>query len=679
MEKQEGKPFTEVYDTKTGPARVGVYICHCGTNIAGIVDVEEVAEYAATIPGVVVSKAYRYMCSDTGQELIREDIEDLKLNRIVVAACSPRLHEPTFRNTVTQAGVNQFLFEMANIREQTSWVHMKLPIEATEKAKDLVRMAVGKAILLEPLETRELPVNPSAIVIGGGMSGVTAALDIANAGFKTWLIEREPSLGGNAARLTKTYPLLSNSVDVLCQRMQQAVLHPDIEVIVNAEVTEVKGHIGEFEVTVSQKPQYVDPTKCTAIGECAKVCPEETKSKFDLGMSTHKAIYLPFPHAVPAVYTIDEETCTKCGKCVEVCEENAIDLNAEPKTLTIEPGLIVVATGAEAFDASTYKPYNYKHPNVITGPELERMLDESGPTDGEVRRPSDGKIPRRIAFVQCAGSRNQQIGNEYCSRVCCMYAIKEASLIKDKYPNTKINIYYMDIRAFGKGSEEFYDETAKKGVQFTRGRVAQILDGPSDNPIIRAEDTLMVEHNEPQPIFELDYDLVVLSVGLVPPQGLLDLAKKLNISLSSDGFLLEKHPKLAPVDTATRGIYICGAVQGPKDLHDSIDQARGAASSVLSTLIKGMAEVEPYTAEVNEDLCRACGICEIVCPYHAITVDTVSHIEAALCAGCGACVSECPVGAIDLKHFTTAQIRSQIHSFFGPVSESQAKKFLEEL
>ncbi|MFX0092609.1 MAG: 4Fe-4S binding protein [Candidatus Hodarchaeota archaeon] len=671
------EPTQDLYQTE--PARVGVYICHCGTNIAGVVDVDEVADYAATIPGVVVSKAYRYMCSDTGQELIREDIEELKLNRIVVAACSPRLHEPTFRNTAIQAGLNQFLFEMANIREQNSWVHMRLPMDATEKAKDLVRMAVGKAILLEPLETRELPVNPSVLVIGGGMSGITSALDIANAGFKTWLVEREPSLGGNAARLTKTYPFLNSSIDILCQRMQQAISHPNIEVLVNSEVAEVKGHIGEFEVTISQKAQYVDPKLCKACGDCAKVCPEETASKFNLGMSTRKAIDLPFPHAVPAIYTIDEEACTKCGKCVEVCKENAINLNATPQTLSLDPGLMIVATGAEPFDASTYAPYNYQHPNVITGPELERMLDETGPTGGEVKRPSDGKLPKKIAFVQCAGSRNKQIGNEYCSRICCMYAIKEASLLKDKYPKSQIDVFYMDIRAFGKGNEEFYDETAKKGVRFTRGRVAQILTKEnSDNPVIRVEDTLLAEHRKPQPIFDLAYDLVVLSVGLVPPQGLLDLAKKLNISLSGDGFLLEKHPKLAPVDTATRGVYICGAVQGPKDLQDSINQARGAASSVLSTLIKETVEVEPYTAEVNEILCRACGICEKVCPYHAISVDTVSHVEAALCAGCGICVAECPVGAIDLKHFKTAQIRSQLYSFFGSVSEKQASKFSEE-
>ncbi|OPX60466.1 MAG: CoB--CoM heterodisulfide reductase iron-sulfur subunit A [Methanobacterium sp. PtaB.Bin024] len=643
----------------TEEPKVGVYICHCGINIGGVIDIEAVEEYAATLPNVVVSKEYKYFCSDPGQDMIQQDIKEGKVNRVVVAACSPRLHEPTFRRCIREAGLNPFLFEFANIREHDSWVHMGEPEAATEKAKDLVRMAVAKARLLEPLEAEKVSVDNKALVIGGGVAGIQSALDLADMGFKTYMVEKQPTIGGRMAQLDKTFPTLDCSMCILAPKTVDVGKHENIELISFAEVKEVHGYIGNFQVVIEKKPRYVIEDLCTGCGSCSEVCPIEMPNYFDEGMGMVKAAFIPFPQAVPLVASIDKDYCIECKLCDSVCERGAIDHDQKPETIEIDVGTIIVATGFDPYDPTEKKEWSYEDAqNVITGLELERLINASGPTMGKVLKPSDGEKPKSVAFIQCVGSRDEQINKPYCSRVCCMYAMKNAQLIKDKAPDTDVAIYYMDIRAFGKGFEEFYKRSQEKyGIKFIRGRPANILLNPDETLSIRAEDSLLGR------ITEYDYDMVVLSVGLEPPEGSEVLRQTLGLSKSADGFLLEAHPKLRPVDTLTDGIYLAGVSQGPKDIPDSVAQASGAAARASIPMIKGEVEIEPIIAAVDTDVCGGCEVCIELCPFGAIErEDEKAHINVALCKGCGTCVAACPSGALDQQHFRTGQIFAQIEA-----------------
>ncbi|ACX72572.1 4Fe-4S ferredoxin iron-sulfur binding domain protein [Methanocaldococcus vulcanius M7] len=646
--------------------RIGVYVCHCGVNIGGVVDCKAVAEFAKTLKNVVVARDYKYMCADPGQEMIKRDIKEYNLNRVVVAACSPRLHEPTFRRCVAEAGLNPFLFEFANIREHCSWVHMHEPEKATEKAKDLVRMAVAKARLLEPLEFIKVGVTKRALVIGGGVAGIQAALDLGDMGFETILVEKSPSVGGRMAQLDKTFPTNDCSICILAPKMVDVAKHPNVKLYAYSEVVDVQGYIGNFKVKIMKKPRYIDETKCTGCGQCAEVCPIEVPNEFDMGLGMRKAIYKPFPQAVPSKYTIDKEHCIDCGLCAKVCGPNAIDYDQKPEFIDVEVGTIICAIGYDPFDPTVREEYGYGvYDNVITALELERMINASGPTGGKVIRLSDGKKPKRIAFIQCVGSRDAKVGNRYCSNVCCMYAMKNSQLIKEKAPETDIDIYYMDIRAFSKGYEEFYERSSKQyGITFIRGRPAEILEDPkTKNLIIRAEDTLLGE------IIEKEYDLVVLSVGMIPTKSADQIQRILGISRTPDQFFMEAHPKLRPVDTATDGVYLAGACQGPKDIPASVAQGSAAASRAAIPLSKGEVEVEPIVATVNKEICGGCGVCVKQCPYGAprlIEEDgkLVCDVIAALCKGCGTCVAGCPSGALEQNHFKTIQLYKQIEGAF---------------
>ncbi|MFX0113365.1 MAG: FAD-dependent oxidoreductase [Candidatus Hodarchaeota archaeon] len=548
--------------------RVGVFVCHCGTNIAGVVDIDEVVRYANTLPNVDAN-AYTYMCSEVGQNLIRETINERELDAVVVAACSPRLHEKTFRKTIAAGGLNPFLVEMANIREQDSWVHMKEPEIATEKAKDLIRMAVGRASRLQPLDVSHVKIAPSVLIVGGGIAGISAALDLAEEGFKVWLLEKSPTIGGNMARLDKTFPTMDCSACILTPKMSDTTWAETLEILSYAELEEVDGYVGNFHVKVRQKPRYVDMEKCNACGDCVDVCPITVPNEFDMGLAPRKAIYIPFPQAIPNKFTIDMNHCIECRKCQEACKPEAINFEDTEKIIELDPGLIIIASGYQAYDPSKDEAWKYgKNPFVVTGLDMERLLNAAGPTGGNVIR-ADGKKPKSVAFLQCVGSRDVE-RNPWCSRVCCMYAIKHARMLREKYPDIQVHIYYMDIRSFGKGYEEFYELSQKEyGVKFIRGRVAEIIENPdADNIIIKAEDTLLGQN------LSIPYDMAVLSIGIEPNSDALDLALKVGISLSGDGFYLEAHPKLAPVDTMTRGIFVCGAAQGPKDIPDAVAQAK---------------------------------------------------------------------------------------------------------
>ncbi|WP_297824802.1 CoB--CoM heterodisulfide reductase iron-sulfur subunit A family protein [uncultured Methanobrevibacter sp.] len=642
--------------------RIGVYVCHCGVNIGGVVDCPDVAEYAKTLPNVVYATDYKYMCSDPGQAMIQEDIKEKNLNRIVVAACSPRLHEPTFRRCVEEAGLNKFLFEFANLREQDSWVHMDLPEEATSKAKDLTRMAVAKARLLEPLEATKVAVDNKALVIGGGVAGIQTSLDLADMGFKTYVVERNPTIGGRMGQLDKTFPTLDCSMCILAPKMVDCAKHENIELISYAEVKEVDGFIGNFKVKVEKKPRYVDEALCTGCGSCQEACPIEIPNYYDEGVGMVKAAFIPFPQAVPLCATIDKDYCIECNLCVQACGPNAIDHNQQAEEIELEVGTIVAAIGYDPFDPSGIYQYGYgRFSNVITAMEIERMINASGPTGGHVIKPSDGIEPKRVAFIHCVGSRDEQIGKPYCSRVCCMYSMKNAQLCIDHEPDTEVTCYYMDIRSFGKGFEEFYKTSQEKyGIEFIRGRPAEILENDDLTLTVRAEDTLLGK------VTEYTYDLVVLSVGLEPPKGSNELRQTLGLSRTTDGFYMEAHPKLRPVDTLTDGVYIAGVAQGPKDIPDSVAQGSAAASRAAIPMAKGEVEIEPIIASNDENVCGACQVCVELCPFDAISIATgvggkeFAQINSALCKGCGTCVGACPSGAMNQQHFKTEQIMAQI-------------------
>ncbi len=650
--------------------RVGVFVCHCGVNVGGVVNCPEVAEYAKTLPNVEFATDYKYMCSDPGQGMIQDAIKEHNLNRVVVAACSPRLHEPTFRRCVEEAGLNKFLFEFANLREQDSWVHMTMPEEATEKAKDLTRMAVAKARLLEPLEASKVAVEKKCLVIGGGVTGIQSALDLGDMGFETYLVERNPTVGGRMGQLDKTFPTLDCSMCILAPKMVDCSKHENINLLTYSEVKEVDGYIGNFDVTVERKARYVIEDDCTGCGQCQEICPIEIPNYYDEGVGMVKAIYIPFPQAVPLVATIDKDYCIDCGLCETVCGPDAIDRNQEPEEIVLRVGTIIAATGYDPYDPTAKYEYGYgRYSNVITGLEIERLINASGPTAGHVVRPSDGATPKRVAFIHCVGSRDEQIGKAYCSRVCCMYSMKNAQLCIDHEPDTEVTCYYMDIRSFGKGYEEFYKNSQEKyGIEFLRGRPAEIIENEDLSLTIRAEDTLLGK------ITEYTYDMVVLSVGLEPPAGSNELRQTLGLSKTSDGFYMEAHPKLRPVDTLTDGVYIAGVAQGPKDIPDSVAQGSAAASRAAIPMAKGEVEIEPITASTDETVCGACEVCVELCPFGAVSIEGEGDekhaaINVALCKGCGTCVGACPSGAMNQNHFKTEQIMAQISAALEDVAK----------
>lgn len=658
----------------TEEPRVGVYVCHCGLNIAGSVDCAEVAKYAASLPHVVLSKDNRYTCSDQGQEIIKNDIKEQKLNRVVVASCSPRLHEPTFRKACEDAGLNKYLFEMANIREQCSWVHLYDRKGGTEKAKDLVKVAVAKAALLQPAEEMEVPIKRIALVIGGGVAGIQAALDLAETGYKVHLVEKEPSIGGMMARIDKTFPTMDCSICILAPKMSDAGHNSEIELLTNSEVTEVKGYIGNFQVKVLRKPRYVKKD-CSACGECAKVCPIMVPNEFDVGLASRHGIYTPFAQAVPSTYTIDMTLCLNkdgvvvCDKCIKACERQAIDFDMKPEIINLDVGTIIVATGADVFDPSVLPNYGYgKYPNVITSLEFERLINAGGPSGGRLLRINDMQIPKRVAFVQCVGSRSDRNGRLYCSNVCCMNTIKDSLLIKEHWPDTEVYVFYVDIRAYGKGFEDLYKRARREGVKFIRGLPAEILeDKKTHNLWLIGENTLQNE------LYKTNVEMVVLSVGLEPRKDAEAIQKLLTLSRTQDGFFMEAHPKLRPVDAATGGIFFAGCAESPKDIKDSVTQASAASARAGILMAKGKVTVEAITPIYYAEKCKGCGLCVKVCPYNAISLnkDTkqISIVEAA-CGGCGTCSAECPFGAITQSHFTDDQILAQVDA----ITENEASK-----
>ena len=659
-------------DEKKGPQgkeRIGVYVCHCGTNIAGVVDVEEVAAWAReelADAGVVIARDYKFMCSSLGQELIERDIEQEGLTRVVVAACSPHLHEKTFQGACARAGLNPYLSELVSIREQDSWVHTDKQ-KATEKAKAILAGGVERVIHDEPLEPLRVPIEAATLVVGGGIAGIQAALEVADSGHHVYLVEREPSIGGHMAQFDKTFPTLDCAACILTPKMVEVGSHPNITLLTWSEVERVDGYVGNFTVTIRKKARYVNEDLCTGCGICQEKCPKKViDTGFEAGLGYRKAVYTPFPQAVPKYPVIDVENCTyfqrgKCKACQILCPTGAIDFEQEDEFVTVQVGNIIVATGYDLFDARRIPQYGYgRLANVFTSIEFERMCNASGPTNGEIVL-RDGKTkPESVAIIHCVGSRDRNYNN-YCSVICCMASLKFAHLVKER-TGAQVYNFYIDMRTAYKDYDEFYQRLLEEGTLFIRGKVAEVTDaarlpGEEGKLIIQAEDTLVGKQRR------VPVDMVILATGLEPRRDTKEMARTFGIGCSASGWVQEKHPKLDPVSTMTEGIFVAGCVQGPKDIPASVAQGAAAAARVIGRIDTGEIELEPVRASVDEEKCSGCRICNDLCPFNAILFHDdrmVTEINPALCQGCGTCVAACPAGAISGTVFSNEQIMAQI-------------------
>ncbi len=651
------------------PERIGVYVCHCGTNIAGVVDVAEVRDWTEKRlkgRGVIIARDYKFMCSSLGQEMIEKDIQKLGLTRVVVAACSPHLHEQTFRNACQRGGLNPYLSELVSIREQVSWVHTDKHA-ATDKAKAVVSGGVERVIKNEPLEPLRVPINEATLVVGGGIAGIQAALEIADAGFPVYLVEREPSIGGHMAQFDKTFPTLDCAACILTPRMVSAGTHRHITLMTWSEVENVSGYVGNFTVTIRKRARYVNTELCTGCGICQEKCPKKVIDQiYEAGMGYRKAVYTPFPQAVPRYPVIDKPNCTyfskgTCKACEKFCPTNAIDFNQQDELITVQVGNIILATGYDLFNARRIPHYGYgRLANVYTNLEFERLSNAAGPTNGEIVL-RDGKTkPKSVGIIHCVGSRDRNYNN-YCSAICCMQSLKFAHLVHERTGATVYN-FYIDIRTTAKAYDEFYQRVLEEGTLFVRGRVAEVTDAarkPEEEGrlIIQVEDTLAGKQRR------IPVDMVILSAGLEPRKDAKETAKLFGISCSADGWYIEKHPKLDPVATMTEGIFIAGCNTGPKDIPNTVSQGAAAAARVLGRIQQKEIFIEPVRASVNQDKCSGCRICNNLCPFNAISFiedRKVTEINAALCQGCGTCVAACPAGAISGTVFSNEQVLSQI-------------------
>ncbi len=656
--------------------KIGVFVCWCGSNIAATVDVQAVSDALAREPGVVFSTNYQYMCSQAGQEMIQSAIREHGLTGVVICSCSPRMHEATFRRACEKAGLNPYMVEIANIREQCSWIH-KDKATGTEKAVILGRAAVAKVHLNAPLTAGQSPVIKRALVIGGGIAGIQTALDIAEAGFPVDIVEKKPTIGGKMTQLDKTFPTLDCAACILTPKMVDAAQHENINIISYAEVEEVKGFVGNFSVKIRKKARFVDEAKCTGCGLCTEKCPQKkVPNEFNLGLDQRRAIYIPFAQAVPKVAAIDPDYCTmlktgKCGVCSKVCTAGAIDYKQQDEIIEREYGAIVAATGFEPISMEKFGEFAYaQSPDVVTSLEFERLMNAAGPTGGTLLRPSDGKHPHTLVFVQCVGSRcdGGEKGKPYCSKICCMYTAKHAMLTREKYPDTEVYVFYIDVRTPGKNFDEFYRRAVEDyGVHYVKGMVGKV--SPENGKLkVQASDLLGGRQ------MHIEADMVILAAAIEPDRSARPLATMLTASMDTNDFFTEAHPKLRPVESPTAGVFLSGVCQGPKDIPETVAQAGAAAAKVIGLLARDYLTCNPCVAESSELMCNGCSACEKVCPYGAITyidkefrgpnrttlVRRVAQVNPAVCQGCGACTVACPSGAMDLKGFSNAQILSEV-------------------
>ena len=655
--------------------RIGVFVCWCGSNIAATVDVKKVAETLGKEPGVVFSADYQYMCSQAGQDLVKNSIKEYGLTGVVICSCSPRMHEATFRKAAASAGVNPYMVEIANIREQCSWIHKDMAT-ATEKAIILGRAAVAKVHLNAPLTPGESPVTKRALVIGGGIAGIQTALDIADAGYEVDIVEKSPTIGGKMSQIDKTFPTLDCAACILTPKMVEAAQNEKIKIYSFSEVEEVKGFVGNFSVKIRRKARYVKEDICTGCGACTEKCPmKKVPNEFNLGLDNRTAIYIPFAQAVPKVARIDPNYCLKlkngkCGLCSTVCEAKAIDYTQQDEFVEEKYGAIVAATGFNPIKVDKYDEFAYSQsPDVVTSLEYERLMNAAGPTGGTLLRPSDKTHPHTIVFVQCVGSRcDESKGKSYCSKICCMYTAKHAMLTREKYPDTDVYVFYIDVRTPGKNFDEFYRRAVEEyGVHYIKGMVGKVA--PHDGKLtVQASDLIMNEQ------IKIEADMVVLAAAIEPDKSARPLATMLTASMDTNDFFTEAHPKLRPVESPTAGVFLSGVCQGPKDIPETVAQASAAAAKVIGLLSKDKLTCNPCVAHSNEMMCNGCSTCANVCPYGAITyIDKefrlgggktetrrVASVNEAVCQGCGACTVACMSGAMDLKGFANKQIMAEV-------------------
>ena len=656
--------------------KIGVFVCHCGTNIAATVDVARVAEMLGREPGVVFATDYPYMCSQTGQQMIQEKIRELGLTGVVICSCSPRMHEQTFRKACAKAGLNDYMVEIANIREQCSWIH-KDRQEATEKAILLGRAAIAKVQLNAPLTAGSSPVTKRALVIGGGIAGIQTALDIAEAGFEVDIVEKQPTIGGKMTQIDKTFPTLDCAACILTPKMVDCAQNDKIHIYAYSEVEHVGGFVGNFHVKIRRKARFVKEDVCTGCGACTEKCPQKkVPNEFNLGLDTRRAIYIPFAQAVPKVATIDPDSCNmlkngKCGVCAKVCTAGAIDYKQKDEIVEREYGAIVAATGFQPIDLSKFDEFAYsKSPDVVSSLEFERLMNAAGPTGGTLLRPSDGAHPKTIVFVQCVGSRceDAQKGKSYCSKICCMYTAKHAMLCREKYPDTDVYVFYIDVRTPGKNFDEFYRRAVEEyGVHYIKGMVGKVV---PENGKLKVQASDLLDNRQ----LHIDADMVVLAAAIEPDKSARSVATMLTASMDTNDFFTEAHPKLRPVESPTAGVFLSGTCQGPKDIPETVAQASAAAAKVIGLLCKDSLTCNPCVAEPNEQMCNGCSNCEKVCPYGAITyadkefrgpnrttlIRRVAQVNPAVCQGCGACTVACMSGAMDLKGFSNKQILAEV-------------------
>lgn len=656
--------------------KIGVFVCWCGSNIAGTVDVAAVAEAVRQIPDVAFATDYKYMCSEQGQAIIRQAVKDYQLDRIVVCSCSPRMHEATFRKCAESVGINPYMVEIANIREQCSWV-LKDKAEATAKAIKLAKAAIAKVRFNTPLHAGKSNVVKRALVIGGGIAGIQTALDIAEAGYKVDIVEKKPTIGGRMAQLDKTFPTLDCSACILTPKMVDAAQHENITLYTYSEVEKVSGFVGNFDVTIRKKARSVKADMCSGCGLCTEKCPSrKTPSEFDMGLKNRGAIYIPFAQAIPKVPVIDRDACLKfktgkCGICSMVCPCEAIDYTQQDELVTEKYGAVVLATGFELLPLDKFADLGWGvSKDVISSLQLERLTNAAGPTEGHLVCPSSGKEPKSVVIVSCVGSRDTtERGKTYCSKICCMYNAKHAMYIREKYPNVDVTVFYIDVRTPGKGFDEFQRRAVEEyGVHYVRGQVGKVAVDGDGKLTVFASDLNSGRH------LMLFPDLVVLAAAVKPAPDARKLATMLTASIDNDDFYVEAHPKLRPVESPTAGVFLSGMCQGPKDIPETVSQAGAAAAKVIGLLAKEHLATNPCTAMCQENICSGCKTCAHVCPYGAITYAgkqiitlagtreqrTVAVVNEALCQGCGACTVACPSTAMDLKGFTNKQILAEV-------------------
>ena len=655
--------------------KIGVFVCWCGSNIAATVDVKAVAEAMKSEPNVVFATDYQYMCSEGGQKMIQDAIQEYGLNGVVVCSCSPRMHENTFRKTAERAGLNPYMVEIANIREHCSWIHKDMEV-ATQKAIQLAKAAVAKVRKNAPLTSGTSPVIKRALVIGGGIAGIQTALDVADAGYDVDIVEKSPTIGGRMAQLDKTFPTLDCAACILTPKMVDAAQSEKIDILAYSEVEKVSGFVGNFTVQIRKKARYVDPLKCTGCGECTEKCPSRKgKNEFNMGLDNRGAIYIPFAQAIPKLAVIDPTQCIKlktgkCGICQKVCSAGAINYEQKDEIIERQYGAIVVATGFKPISLEKFDEYAYaQSQDVVTSLEFERIMNAAGPTKGQLVRPSDGKHPHEIVFIQCVGSRDTSgCGKPYCSKICCMYTAKHAMLVREKYPDVNVHVFYIDVRTPGKNFDEFYRRAVEQyGVDYIKGMVGKVAPIEDGKLLVQGSDLIANEQ------VKIEADMVVLAAAIEPDPSARSIATMLTASMDTNDFFTEAHPKLRPVESPTAGIFLSGMAQGPKDIPETVAQAGAAASKVIGLLAKDHLVTNPCVASSDELLCNGCSQCEKVCPYGAISyiekevrgpgvreVKRIAQVNPAVCQGCGACTVACPSGAMDLKGFTNSQIMAEV-------------------